>query len=71
MFSRTYLAISGAKVARAVVYMVSPLCRPVNAWAVNLFLPNLGFGRLVRALRAPTCPADSMRCPKTDPPRIF
>jgi hypothetical protein len=31
----------------ALSYMLSPLCRPVNAWAVNLFLPNLGFGRLV------------------------
>jgi hypothetical protein len=25
----------------------SPLCRPVNVKIVNLFLPNLGFGRLV------------------------
>jgi hypothetical protein len=31
----------------ALSYMVSPLCRLVNAKTVNLFLPNLGFGRLV------------------------
>jgi hypothetical protein len=31
----------------ALSYMMSPLCRPVSAWAVNLFLPNLGVGRLV------------------------
>jgi hypothetical protein len=52
MFSRTYLAISGAKVSRAVVHGEPPL-QAVNARAVNLFLPNLGVGRLV--LRSASC----------------
>jgi hypothetical protein len=46
MCSRTCLAIFGAKV-HALSYMVSPLCKSVSAWAIDLFRPNLGFGRLV------------------------
>jgi hypothetical protein len=40
--------------------MVSPLCRPVSAWAVNLFLPNLGFGRLVSAIHVPVVPPERL-----------
>jgi hypothetical protein len=71
MFFRTYLAISVAPKLHALSYMVSPLCRPVSAWAVGLFLPNLGVGRLVWCLENHSHITHHGLLPRRNPPPFF